>query len=93
MPEDSTAKKNPTATLADFSYSITPRTLVITDTGKGKKTILEDLSAMLQKIEYWHQGSVAHLKLTILDAEGKRVSSPGQPEFGLRVAQTLQSFP
>jgi hypothetical protein len=66
MSEDSTGTKNPTATRADFTYSITPRTLIITNTGKGKKSVVEDLSAVLQKIEYWHQGSVAHLKLRSL---------------------------
>jgi hypothetical protein len=56
-----------------ITYSITPRTLTIQDTGKGKKSVVEDLPAVLRRIEHWHQGSVAHLKLTILDAEGKRV--------------------
>jgi hypothetical protein len=74
MPEDSTTTKNPTASRADFTYSITPRTLTIRDNDQGKKTVLEDLSAVLQKIEHWHQGSVAHLKLTVVDAEGKRVN-------------------
>ena len=64
MPEDSTTTKNPAATRADFTYSITPRTLVIRDTGQGKKTVFEDLPAVLRRIEHWHQGSVAHLKLT-----------------------------
>jgi hypothetical protein len=26
-------------------------------------------------IEYWHQGSVAHFELTVIDAEGRRVAS------------------
>ena len=65
MPEDSTAKKNPAATWADFTYSITPRTLVIKDTGRGTKSVIEDLPAVLRRIEHWHQGSVAHLELTV----------------------------
>jgi hypothetical protein len=29
---------------------------------------------VLRRIEYWHQGSVAHLELTALDADGRKVS-------------------
>jgi hypothetical protein len=77
MSEDSTTTNNSVGTRADFTYSITPRTLSIRDTGGGKKTVLEDLAAVLKKIEYWHQVSVAHLKLAVLDLEGKKVD----PEF------------
>jgi predicted ATP-binding protein involved in virulence len=55
MPEDSTTTKNPTATRADFTYSITTRTLIIKDTGQGKKTVLEDLRLcyeLLSKVVY-----------------------------------------
>jgi hypothetical protein len=44
------------------------------DTGKGKKTVLEDLQAVLRRIEHWHQGSVAHLKLTVIDSEGRKMT-------------------
>jgi hypothetical protein len=37
-------------------------------TGRGKKTVLEDLPDVLRRIEHWHQGSVAHLELTVVDA-------------------------
>jgi len=53
MACDSTSTTNPTAWRADFTYSITPRTLVIKDTGKG---------------------SVAHLKLTVIDSEGRKMT-------------------
>jgi hypothetical protein len=74
MSSDPVSTINPAASRADFTYSITPTTLVIQDAGKGKKTVLEDLPAVLQRIEYWHQGSVAHLKLTVLDAAGRKVN-------------------
>ena len=28
----------------------------------GKKTVVEDLPAVLQRIEHWHRGSAAHLE-------------------------------
>lgn len=72
MPEDSTSTKNPITSQADFTYSITPTTLTIKDSGKGKKSVVEDLPAVLRRIEHWHQGSVAHLELTVLDEEGRK---------------------
>jgi hypothetical protein len=35
---------------------MTPATVKIQDTGKGKKSVADDLEAVLRKIEYWHQG-------------------------------------
>ena len=61
MSEDSTATKNPVTCQADFTYSITPKTLVIKDTGRGKKSVVEDLPTVLRRIEHWHQESVAPL--------------------------------
>jgi hypothetical protein len=40
MSEDSTATKNPVTCQAN---SITPKTLVIKDTSRGKKSVVEDL--------------------------------------------------
>jgi len=56
-----------------FTYSITPRTLVIKDTGRGTKSVAEDLEAVLRRIEHWHHGSVTHLKVTIVDSKSKPV--------------------
>jgi hypothetical protein len=67
-------RKNPAATRVDFTYAITPRTLVIKDTSKGSKTVIEDLPVVLRRIEHWHQGSVAHLKLTVIDSAGRKVN-------------------
>ena len=53
------------ATRADFTYKITPNTIAITDTTLGKLSVTKDIDAVLRKIEYWHQGSMAtHLRLT-----------------------------
>jgi hypothetical protein len=73
-PAESDKPSNPLASQADFTYSIIPTALVIQDTGKGEKTVLEDLPAVLQRIEHWHQGSVAHLKLTVIDSAGRKVN-------------------
>ena len=61
-------------TQADFTYSITPTTISIIDTGKGKTSVTNDIEAVLRRIEYWHQGSVANFELTILGPDGKPVS-------------------
>jgi hypothetical protein len=45
-------------TEADFKYSITPNVISITDTGKGSRSVTNDIEAVLRKIEYWHQGSI-----------------------------------
>jgi hypothetical protein len=50
-------------TKADFTYSITPGTISITDTGKGRASVTNDIEAVLRKIEYWHQGSIAGFKI------------------------------
>ena len=50
-------------TQAEFTYSITPETISITDTGKGKRSVTNDIEAVLRKIEYWHQGSIADFRI------------------------------
>ena len=30
---------------------------------------------VLRRIEYWHQCSVAHLELTVIDVEGRKVAT------------------
>jgi hypothetical protein len=74
MSSDPVSTTNPAASRADFTYAITPTTLVITDTGRGTKSVAEDLQAVLRRIEHWHQGSVAHLDLTVIDLDGGNVS-------------------
>ena len=58
------------ATRADFTYKITPNTITITDTTLGKLSVTKDIDAVLRKIEYWHQGSVAKFKIMCRDGKG-----------------------
>jgi hypothetical protein len=57
-------------TKADFTYSIAPDTISITDTGKGRRSVTNDIEAVLRKIEYWHQGSISAFKITYRDENG-----------------------
>jgi hypothetical protein len=66
MRSDPPSAANPTTSRADFMYSISPTRLTIKDTGKGAKTVLDDLPALLRRIEHWHQGSVADSDLTMI---------------------------
>ena len=59
-------------TLADFTYSITPTTIAIVDTGKGSRSVTNDIAAVLRKIEYWHQGSIAAFRIMYRDEDGVR---------------------
>jgi hypothetical protein len=55
---------------ADFTYKITPTTISITDTGKGCRSVTNDIEAVLRKIEYWHQNSIAAFKILYRDENG-----------------------
>src|SRR5215471_12639911 len=57
-------------TKADFTYSIMPDTISITDTGKGKLSVTNDIEAVLRRIEYWHQASIAGFKIMFRDECG-----------------------
>jgi len=61
--------KKPT-TQADFTYSITPNTIIIVDTGNGRRTVTNDIEAVLRKIEHWHQGSITGFKIMYRDENG-----------------------
>jgi hypothetical protein len=52
MPPDLANQFNPLPCQADFTYAMTPKTIEIQDTGKGKKSVADDLEAVLLKIEY-----------------------------------------
>jgi hypothetical protein len=75
-------------TQADFTYSITSSTIAIVDTGKGPRSVTNDIEAVLRKIEYWHQGSIAGFKIMYRDEHGiwDGVRWEGQPPsfFALR---------
>jgi len=70
MPPDLANQFNPLACEADFTYSMTPRTITIQDSGRAKKSVAEDLEAVLRKIEYWHQGSIAHYRIIYQSTQG-----------------------
>ena len=57
-------------TQADFTYKITPTTIAITDTGKGSRSVTNDIEAVLRKIEYWHQASIAGFRIMYRDENG-----------------------
>jgi len=57
-------------TRADFTYRIRPTLISITDTGLGSHAVTEDIKAVLRKIEYWHQGSIAAFKIMCRDGKG-----------------------
>ena len=57
-------------TRADFTYKIFPRVISIFDTGLGSHAVTEDIEAVLRKIEYWHQGSIAAFKIMCRDGKG-----------------------
>src|SRR5262249_11275343 len=40
------------------------------DTGLGQSSVAEDIEAVLRKIEYWHQGSIATFKMKCRDGKG-----------------------
>jgi hypothetical protein len=44
---------------ADFTYSMRPDVIAITDLDLGNKSVTNDIGNVLRKIEYWHQGSIA----------------------------------
>jgi len=64
-------------TKPDFTYSITPDTIPITDTTKGKLSVTNDIKAVLGKIEYWHQGLIAAFKTMCRNDMGSGTGSGG----------------
>jgi YD repeat-containing protein len=59
-------------TKADFTYQISPATIEIVDTGRGKLSVADDLDAVMRRIEYWHMGSLTGFKITYRDQTGVR---------------------
>jgi hypothetical protein len=56
-------------TRADFTYRITPDTISIIDTGNGRLSVTSDIEAVLRRIEYWHQASIAQFKIIYRDEQ------------------------
>src|SRR5215813_5565875 len=65
-----TNPSEPPRTRADFIYKITPTLISITDTGLGSLPVIEDIQAVLRKIEHWHQGSISSFKIMCRDGKG-----------------------
>ena len=70
MPDDPAHILNRLECQADFTYEITVKTIKIHDTGEGKKSVADDLEAVLRKIEGWHQGSISGFHISYLDTTG-----------------------
>ena len=70
MPPEPVHQFNPSPCQADFTYTIMPVAVEIQDTGKGKKSVADDLEAVLRKIEYWLQGSIARCRITYQSTQG-----------------------
>jgi hypothetical protein len=70
MPDDLAHQVNRSACQADFTYTMTVKTIKIHDTGKGRKSVADDLQAVLRKIEEWHQGSIASFLISYRDTAG-----------------------
>ena len=70
-------------TRADFTYMISPTVISIVDTGLGKCSVTEDIEAVLRKMEYWHQGSIARFKIMCRNGKG----------FGRAFAGTAKQHP
>jgi hypothetical protein len=51
---------------------MTPRTIKIQDTGKDKKSVADDLEAVLRNFEYWHRGSIARYRISYRSAQGTK---------------------
>jgi hypothetical protein len=73
MLTDPVSQPNLSKCQADFTYTMTVEAIKIQDTGKGTKPVLEDLEAVLRKIEGWHQGPVASYKISSYDTQGREV--------------------
>jgi len=49
---------------------MTVKAIKIRDTGKGVKSVGDDLEAVLRKIEGWHQGSIPGFVISYRDTQG-----------------------
>ena len=70
MPDDPAHILNRLECQADFTYTMTVKTIKIHDTGKGLKSVKDDLEAVLKKVEGWHQGSIAGFLISYRDTKG-----------------------
>jgi uncharacterized protein (DUF2252 family) len=73
MPSDPASRLKLSKCQADFTYTMTAKAIKIQDTGKGTKPVIEDLEAVLRKIEAWHQRSITSYKISCRDTQGNEV--------------------
>jgi hypothetical protein len=70
MPHDPAHQLNRSECQANFTCTITVKTIKTQDTGKGLKSVTDDLQAVLRKIEEWHQGSIASFLISYRNTVG-----------------------
>ena len=70
MPPDAPSQRNRSECQAEFTYAISLKEIKIQDTGRGEKSVADDLEAVLRKIENWHQGSIAAHRILYLAFDG-----------------------
>jgi hypothetical protein len=70
MPDDPASQMSHSSTDADFTYSMMTNEIEITDTGRGKKTVEEDIVSVLRAIEEFHQGKISGFRIMLKDAAG-----------------------
>ena len=70
MPHDPAHQLNRSECQADFTYTMTVKEIKTQDTGMGVKSVADDLAAVLQKIEGWHQGSIAGFLISYRGTDG-----------------------
>ncbi len=56
-------------THADFTYSIVGNVISIVDLKLGNRSVTNDIESVLRKIEHYHQGSIAGIKIMYRDSE------------------------
>jgi hypothetical protein len=69
MPDDPAHQPNRSTCQADFTYTMTVKAIKIEDTGKGVKSVAEDLEAVLRKIE---DGTKAQSPVNVRVADGRK---------------------
>jgi len=80
----------PPRTRADFHLQHYAGDDLDYDTGLSKCSVIEDIEAVLRKIEHWHQGSIAKFKIMCRDGKGfwHRVRRDGKTVSLLALQQT-----
>lgn len=93
MPSDPAQSVNTISTESDFRYEMDPTVIRIWDCGyNDKKPVADDLTSVLRKIEYWHQGSIAGFRIMHLTREGvwEGIAWDGQTVGFLALSETDQ---